>query len=245
MRQTRPSLGQSRGRGSNEQGRVRAFRAGSRVALALLALGLAASASAEPEPAEPPNYGHTGSYVGMGGLGVIDVSSSRFDDEVSGGGGVYGEANGRFASWIAAEVEVNYFHDTDDNDFVEKDQVLVELDDGIGYSAVKKAQAALDIAQANLRYTTHFYKRQKALYHAGQLAQNTFEKYTKEYKTAKAKVLQAQADFEIRQQEYDNLFVKAPEAGVIIAKKVNLGQMITSRFQATELRHRRPAGGRR
>lgn len=123
----------------------------------------------------------------------------------------------------------------DDNDFVKKDQILVELDNGIGYSAVKRAKAVLVEREVNLAYQQNFYKRQKALYESSQLAKDAFEETTKNFEVAKAQVLQAQADLEIRQQEYDNLFIKAPEAGIVIAKKVDLGQMITARFQATEL----------
>ena len=123
----------------------------------------------------------------------------------------------------------------DDNDFVRKDQVLVELDDGVGYSAVKGALASLAQAEAKLNYIKQFYARQKALYESGQLAHDAFQAVTRDYHTAKAAVLAAQAEREIRQQTYDNLFIKAPEAGIIISKKVNLGQMITSQLQATEL----------
>lgn len=123
----------------------------------------------------------------------------------------------------------------DDNDFVKKDQVLVELDDGIGYSSVKKATAALLQAKASFLYIEKFYARQTALFESGQLAQDTFEGYTKDFETAKAQVLASEAELEIRQQGYDNLFIKTPEDGIVIAKKVDLGQMVTARLQATEL----------
>lgn len=123
----------------------------------------------------------------------------------------------------------------DDNDFVKKGQVLVELDDGIGYSAVKKAKAALAQASANLTYLENFYKRQQALFASGQLAKDTFEGYTRDYQTAQAQLLLRKAELESAQQNYDNLFIKSPEDGIIISKKVDLGQMITSRFEATAL----------
>ena len=123
----------------------------------------------------------------------------------------------------------------DDNEFVKKGQILVELDNGIGYSAVKKAKGALWQAKSNLTYLEKFYKRQKSLYDEGQIARDTFENITKDYETAQYGVVQAQGELEIREQEYENLFIKAPEDGVIIAKKVNLGQMVTSRLQATQL----------
>ncbi|MBU4269371.1 efflux RND transporter periplasmic adaptor subunit [Candidatus Dependentiae bacterium] len=123
----------------------------------------------------------------------------------------------------------------DDNDFVKKDQVLVILDDGINYSAVKKFKAVVDEANANLEYYKNFYARQTELYKANQISQDQFEQYTQQLKVLEARVIQAIGELEMRQQEYDNLFIKSPADGVVIAKEVNLGQMITSRFQATVL----------
>ncbi|MBU1008286.1 efflux RND transporter periplasmic adaptor subunit [Candidatus Dependentiae bacterium] len=123
----------------------------------------------------------------------------------------------------------------DDNDFVKKGQVLAELDDGIGYSAVKKAKASLAQASANLTYIESFYKRQKTLHESGQLAKDTFEGYTKDYETAQAQVLLSEGSLEIAQKNYNNLFIKAPEDGIIISKKVDLGQMVTAQFEATAL----------
>ena len=123
----------------------------------------------------------------------------------------------------------------DDNDFVKKDQVLVELDNGVGYSRVKKSKAVLMEASASLKYVTAFYNRQEVLYKSGQLAKDTFERYAKDYESAQANVISAEATLEINQQTYDNLFIRTPADGIVIAKKVNLGEMITSQFQATAL----------
>ncbi|KKP22574.1 MAG: Efflux transporter protein [candidate division TM6 bacterium GW2011_GWF2_28_16] len=123
----------------------------------------------------------------------------------------------------------------DDNDFIKKDQVLAILDDGINYSAVKKFTAFLDEAKANLAYYKNYYARQTELYKANQISQDQYEEYTKNLKDYEAKVIQAVGELEMRQQEYDNLFIKSPTDGVVIAKEVDLGQMITSRFQATVL----------
>lgn len=123
----------------------------------------------------------------------------------------------------------------DNNDFVKKDQILTILDDGINYSAVKKFTAFLDEAKANLAYYKNFYARQTELYKANQISQDQYEEYTRNLKDYEAKVTQAVGELEMRQQEYDNLFIKSPTDGVVIAKEVDLGQMITSRFQATVL----------
>ncbi len=120
----------------------------------------------------------------------------------------------------------------DNNDFVKKDQILAELDDGIGGSAIKKFKAALKEAKANLDYYEKFYKRQKKLFEAEQISQDLFEQYTKNLEVFKTRVIQITGDLEIRQQEYDNLFIRSPEDGVIIAKQIDLGMMITSRLDA-------------
>ena len=123
----------------------------------------------------------------------------------------------------------------DENDQVKKNQLLVTLDDGTGDWALKRAQAALQEAQAQFTYQKGFYSRQKKLYEAGQIAQDTFELQTRDFKTAQARLKQAKATVVIEQQNYDNLFIKSPGDGIVIARQVDLGQMITSVLQATEL----------
>lgn len=135
-------------------------------------------------------------------------------------------------SLIAGKVEKII---ADDNDVVKKDQVLAILDDGIGDSAIKSLKAILLEANANLKYQQAFYNRQKKLYESNQISKNLFEDIEKNYEIAKAKVLQADAQLEIRTKEYNNLFIKAPKDGIVISKQIDLGQMITSRLQATVL----------
>jgi HlyD family secretion protein len=122
-----------------------------------------------------------------------------------------------------------------DNAFVKRDQILVELDDGVGDSAVKAVKAQINQIEDKLEYQKNFYARQKALYAVNQISKDTFEQYTSELKILEDQLKQTKAELEIRQKEYDNLFIKSPDDGVVIARTVDLGQMITSRFQATEL----------
>ncbi len=80
-----------------------------------------------------------------------------------------------------------------------------------------------------------FFKRQKALYDVGQLSQNLFDQYTQDLTVAQAKVEQLQASLELETKTYNNLFIRSPANGIVIARKVNLGQMITSVLDATVL----------
>ena len=122
-----------------------------------------------------------------------------------------------------------------DNDSVKKDQVLAVLDNGVGDTQIKKLQAMLKTAEATLEYQKKFYKRQQFLFTSGQIAQDTFDRYTRDYETALTTVDKTKAELEQEQKNYDNLFIKSPVDGIVIAKKIDLGQMIAAKFQATTL----------
>ncbi|MBY0353507.1 efflux RND transporter periplasmic adaptor subunit [Candidatus Babeliales bacterium] len=123
----------------------------------------------------------------------------------------------------------------DNNDHVKKDQVIAILDNGIGDTDVKKLTAQLKEAQANLAYQENFFKRQKELYQSSQLAKNKFEQEERDFLVSQARVKQLKASLEREQKLYGNLFIKSPDNGTIIAKKVDVGQQITSQFDATVL----------
>jgi len=50
-----------------------------------------------------------------------------------------------------------------------------------------------------------------------------------------SKVDQTKAELQLETQTYNNLFIKTPENGTVIARKVNLGQTVTSQLDATVL----------
>lgn len=123
----------------------------------------------------------------------------------------------------------------EDNDVVKKDQVLAMLDNGIGDTGIKRLQAALVEAEANYEYQQKFFQREQALYKSGQLSKNLFEQYKQNYEVTKSRVDQTKASLELEQKTYDNLFIKSPDDGIVIARQVNLGQMITAQLSATVL----------
>lgn len=123
----------------------------------------------------------------------------------------------------------------ENNDLVKKDQVLAILDNGKGDSSVKDLQAKLEEAKANLEYQEKSYARQKELYKSGQLSKDLYEKYTRDLLVLKSKVEQITQELDIQTKEYNNLFIKSPDNGIIIAKEIDLGQMVTAQLQATVL----------
>ncbi|MFH1253812.1 MAG: efflux RND transporter periplasmic adaptor subunit [bacterium] len=123
----------------------------------------------------------------------------------------------------------------EDNDIVKKDQVLAVLDDGVGDTETRRLTATLAEAKANYIYLEKFYKRQTALYKSGQISQNNYDQITRDLEMAKTKVDQTKAALDLSMQTYNNLFIKSPANGIVIAKRIDLGQMVTAVLQATVL----------
>lgn len=123
----------------------------------------------------------------------------------------------------------------EDNDLVKKDQILAILDDGVGDTETRRLAATLAEAEANYIYLEKFYKRQTALYKSGQISQNSYDQFTRDLDMAKSKVDQTKAALDRSTQTYNNLFIKSPADGIVIAKRIDLGQMVTAQLQATVL----------
>jgi HlyD family secretion protein len=73
------------------------------------------------------------------------------------------------------------------------------------------------------------------MYKSSQISQNSYDQFTRDYETAKAKVDQTQAALDLATKTYNNLFINAPADGIVIAKRIDLGQMVTAQLQATVL----------
>jgi len=123
----------------------------------------------------------------------------------------------------------------DTNDIVKKNQVLVEIDNGIGDSYLKKIQGQLDESKAKALFALQTHDRQRKIYEAGQLSQQDFDKIIHDLKVAQAQVIQNTYALEQEKKQYSNLFITSPDDGIIITKNVNLGQMITSQLDAKVL----------
>ena len=123
----------------------------------------------------------------------------------------------------------------DENDQVKKGDKLVTLDDGIGTDNIKKAEAILAQKQAELLFQEKNFKRKKALFETGNLSEEAFDEATRTASLAREFVAQAEAELLLAQRTYANKTITAPTDGVIIARNIEIGQMITSILNATTL----------
>lgn len=109
----------------------------------------------------------------------------------------------------AGKVTKIYFNS---GEYVEKDRLLIDIDDSVEQALLKFHQANLVLQQAN-------YQRQTDLIKRNATAVSTVDE-------ARAKMLQAQANVENTQATIDLKHIKAPFAGQLGIRQIDLGQYI-------------------
>jgi HlyD family secretion protein len=122
-----------------------------------------------------------------------------------------------------------------ENDQVKKGDKLVTLDDGIGTDNIKRIKALIEQRKAELTFQQKEFERKKSLFTLKHLSEEAFDEATKTLGVAQALFDQAHADLQLAEHAYDNLTIRAPDDGVIIARNVELGQGVTAVLNATEL----------
>ncbi|MEC9092700.1 MAG: efflux RND transporter periplasmic adaptor subunit [Planctomycetota bacterium] len=137
------------------------------------------------------------------------------------------------------------------NQEVEKDQVLAKIDPRIYDAAVKRDTATLNtrkaevqridalLEQARREETRAIALRQD---NEGFISQSELDQYVYNVQSlaaqrivATASVEQAEATLANSKQNLDYTFIRAPEAGIIIDRKVEPGQTLAAQFQTPEM----------
>jgi HlyD family secretion protein len=146
---------------------------------------------------------------------------------------------------------------------VEPDMVLARIDDAVykadvdtgvaeleqANAAVLKGQADLDQANAKLLQAQNSWNRAKVMGPSDALSQNDYEMYQADYETAKANVAVAdaecaqaksgvslaQASLAKAQRNLEFCTIRSPVKGVIIDRRVNIGQTVVSSLNAPSL----------
>lgn len=132
---------------------------------------------------------------------------------------------------------------------VAKDSLLAVIDDSVYAADVASANAQLQRAQADLlqikaklELANNNWKRAELLGPSDALSTISYQTYKSEYEVAKANVtiaeaaiVQAQAELEKAQRNLSFCTIRSPVDGVIIDKKVNIGQTVVSNLSATSL----------
>src|SRR6266545_4058658 len=113
-------------------------------------------------------------------------------------------------------------------DDVKAGQLLASIDPRIPRNNLAQAQANLQVAQAQLANATAQLARSDTLFKAQAITQTEYDQAKLDYANANASVIRAQSDLENARDRMNDTKLRAPLAGTIITKNVELGTVISS-----------------
>lgn len=113
-------------------------------------------------------------------------------------------------------------------DDVKADQLLASIDPRIPRNNLAQAQANLEVARAQLANATAQLARSDTLLKAQAITQTEYDTAKLGYANANAAVVRARSDLENARDRMNDTKLRAPLAGTIIAKNVELGTVISS-----------------
>ena len=137
----------------------------------------------------------------------------------------------------------------DFNSKVTKGQLLAEIDPALLEASVDKARADLNSAQANyqkvsaqVQYKKANYERYERLYKKHYVSKDetesaraTYLASTAELAAMKALINQAKANLETAETNLNYTKIISPVDGVVVSRKVDVGQTVAASFQTPEL----------
>ena len=117
-------------------------------------------------------------------------------------------------------------------DFVEKGQLLAEIDPNELQAQYNQAKAALENARANAEYAKLDLQRQGSLLKQNFISQNQLDLAKKSFEINKAKLKQAEANLAYANIQLSYTKIIAPIPGVIASVATQEGETVTARFSA-------------
>jgi len=113
-------------------------------------------------------------------------------------------------------------------DDVKQDQLLASIDPRIPRNNLAQAQANLEVGQAQLSNAKAQLARSDTLFKAQAITQTEYDGAKLDYANANAAVIRARSDLENARDRMNDTKLRAPLAGTIITKNVELGTVISS-----------------
>jgi len=123
----------------------------------------------------------------------------------------------------------------DFNQPVKAGQVLAEMDPALFRSAVKQAQASVASANAQLSLAVSTEERNRSLVRQQFIAEQALDASVQQREAAEAALQLARAQLERAQTDLANSVIRAPVDGVVIDRKVDVGQTVAASFQTPNL----------
>jgi len=115
----------------------------------------------------------------------------------------------------------------EDGSLVEKDQLLFTIDQRQFKTALRQAQAQIDIATATSKFASDQLERAEALVERGSIAESVVDSRREAYLSAQGALEQARAALELAQLDLEYSQIRAPMAGRIDQALVDPGNLVT------------------
>ncbi|MEP2641070.1 efflux RND transporter periplasmic adaptor subunit [Roseobacter sp.] len=115
-----------------------------------------------------------------------------------------------------------------DGVLVEKDQILFTIDQRQFSTALRQAQAQIDVAEATFAFSAEQLERAQSLVQNGNIPQSTVDERREAYLSAQGGLEQARAALELAQLDIEYSHIRAPMAGRIDQNQVDPGNLVTA-----------------
>ncbi|MBN2873368.1 MAG: efflux RND transporter periplasmic adaptor subunit [Halothiobacillaceae bacterium] len=154
----------------------------------------------------------------------ITVDAGKVDDTAMFPGTVIASDRSPIASRMMGYVrEIN----ADEGDTVEKDDILLTIDQSDVDSQIRQAEASLAKARSGLANARSNYERFKRLYEENAVPKQQFEKMQTAYEVARGDFNAAKAAVEQAESQVSYAQIRAPFAGTIVQRNADPGQLAT------------------
>ncbi|UCC71726.1 MAG: efflux RND transporter periplasmic adaptor subunit [Gemmatimonadota bacterium] len=116
-------------------------------------------------------------------------------------------------------------------DLVEQGQLLVQVDRVDARQGLAQAEADLEVAQARLKIAESQLERAQRMREQEIISDQDFEQAELEHANARAQLVRSQAALETARERMSETTIRAPISGTIIARTVEVGNVISSATQ--------------
>jgi RND family efflux transporter MFP subunit len=157
-------------------------------------------------------------------LPTVTAAYESVPRERSFDGLVEAERRSTVSSQVSARIEELPF---DVDDFVERGAIIVRFRDQQATADLKQAEAAAQEARARLEESRSNNERIQRLFEQQRVSRAEMDRSTADLQSAQARVEAAAGALLGAQEQYENTVVRAPFAGIVVERHVELGEMAT------------------
>lgn len=123
----------------------------------------------------------------------------------------------------------------DFNSLLKKGDPLAEIELAPFRAKVEQSQADLKKAQADLELTRNIMNANEELYNKRLISKQEYDDSKAKYSSAVAALEQAKAELEIARSDLSHTTIRSPIDGIVMSRKVNIGQAVATGLEATPL----------